>query len=218
MKKTLSILSTGLAACLLFSGCSVNVVSSVSGEDPGEAVEQTYDVDAAVSRISADEEIGSLVIEKGSEFKVVCTYPEKYMPTVKSEGDQLIISQADLENANVTNSGSWGTYITVPETSAMTNIELEMSLGSITLSDISSDEISVQNDLGNIDMTGCSFSIADIETDAGDIKGENLEIGSGEVSADLGDIELNGNIGDVRVHSDLGAVSVNGQAINEDDD
>ena len=207
----------GLAlSCLLLAGCQMHVGGLTTDEDTGEVVSQSYEYENGVYDISVYEDLGNLVIEKGDSFRVECSFPEKYMPTVTCKDNKLTITHEN-ESTNVNTASGWKIYMTIPESCTINNLELEVNLGDIKMNDVSCNDFSCQSNLGNVKLNNVSISKIDLEVNSGNLTGKNISFESGKIESNLGDVTLDGNISDnVSISANLGTITINGNKVEED--
>ena len=166
-----------------------------------------------VSAVEVDLNIGDLIISKGDGFTVTATYPEAYAPTVECTNGKLVVKHNGDFN-NVGTNEDWGVVITVPEDYKLSNMDLDLSLGNMTLSDLVVESFKAEDSLGSINMNYCVFQTVNIEADMGDVNGTQIGFASGTIETNMGSIDMNGDFDSITAHSDLGTATVNGKKVS----
>ena len=224
--KTLRVAGVVAAAALCVVGCmcgctvhvstttTTSASSSASSSSSGSStvISKSYSFDQSVSTINIDLRAGDVALVKGDTLSVECSIPEQYQPSVSCNGSTLSITQEGFDNVSV--NGTWTVTITVPESCDLQSIDVDLDLGTFSMTGLDCYKADVETDLGNVVLDNCTINVGELSTDMGDIKTTDTTLVSGKVKTDLGDITLDGNYDNVDWECEMGQVTVNGKAYN----
>lgn len=178
-------------------------------------VSETKDLTISGSqvRILLTGSVMDFTLEKGSSFQASyeCArslVPDIQVKTGQNATEQVIITQADSFK-NLGNRMKCDLTITVPEDVEIVDLQVELDLGNMDISQIEADTADIRLDLGDLDVKNCSFTKSTIETDLGDMKIADSNLGNATVESDLGNVKvLDCEFEDLEVVADLGNIEV----------
>jgi hypothetical protein len=170
-----------------------------------------------IQNISIAMNVGSVTICHGNTMSVEFSGKKKYLPDVKLDDNDLIITQS----SNVSISGIDDTdctlIITVPEDVQLDNIFVQLNIGDISVKNLNISDVDIDIDIGSLQCSNITTDICKLNVNMGDIKVNNCECNSYDLSVDMGDIKLTDI--DINQYSnnlsvDLGDIKMNGNSVS----
>ncbi len=197
----------------LFGISFVSGKSEESGRtNSGQGRNSYAETHEAFDSLMIDASVMEITIETGSEYFVSYDCVSYLTPEIRTEGNVLIIEQPSVHKLS-SGSNHCELTITIPSDVTLRSADIQADVGDISLTNISSEEITLLADVGNIEADSCTFTYADAEADVGAVEFDNCTLESCEISADVGaiaiedcyftDLELSGDLGDITVRTPL---------------
>lgn len=203
------------------------------GEDRMTSANSDLD---AFDAIYVDADMMDLSIETGNNFYLQSEYTDSLKLEYEVKNKTLHIKEKTPQKA------WWGGMrnqqcrmtLTVPEGTAMKNMDIKVAMGNINAEGITSSDCDAMTNMGGCTFKKCSFGKSDLCTNMGDITIKDTDLGEAEVDNDMGSIQIEGctflnlnadnAMGDtsinvrqnldnfqIELEAGMGEVSVNGQ-------
>ncbi len=148
-----------------------------------------------ITALDLESSTGEITVQPGTEWKVELSAFGSY----ELEGGTLYVS-ADTGSMTVT----------VPEGTALDQVRVNSELGSVTLEDIRTVELTIEQSCGETVLRRCTWTTAEIQNDAGSVNGTGLTSEGLRVAVSAGEVNLQGKLtGDTDIDNDLGSVILN---------
>lgn len=177
--------------------------------------------------------VGDLEIVYGDTFSIDAKgYTEETFPTWKVSGNKLTVTQKNeyvwrplgvgafpSDDSRLTITIPNGTMIDLEADLNMgsirlsdmsfKNIDLDADMGSVKLSGIACENINITAEMGSIDLKSVTFGFGDFDASMGSITLSDITCKSAECDASMGKIEASGAIGSLEADCSMGSVVVN---------
>ncbi len=159
------------------------------GEDSLTSASSDLD---AFDAIYVDADMIDLSIESGNNFYLHSEYTDSIKFEYEVKDSALYIKQKTPKKA------WWGGMrnqqcrmtLTVPEETAMKNMDLKVAMGNISVEGITSSDCDALTKMGSCTFKKCSFDKSDLRTNMGDITIKDTALGEAEVDNDMGSIQI----------------------------
>lgn len=148
----------------------------------------------AFDAIYVDADMIDLSIETGKKFYLHGEYTDTLKLEYEVKDHALHIKQKMPKRA------WWGGMrnercdmtLTVPEEAEMKNMEIKVSMGSISVEGITASDCDALTNMGSFTFKKCSFDESTLNTSMGEITVKDTELGESEVDNDMGSIQIEG--------------------------
>ena len=149
-------------------------------------------------RIEADIKVGDFKIVKGDSFKYSYSANRAWLiPEIKITKGTLSIKQSGKSKTNV-GSNNASVTITVPEDTIFSDLDIDVNVGEVNLSDFFADKINVDVNVGEINLKNVDFTKGEFEVDVGDLQVNGVKDPSSyslDIKCSIGDTNAFGNSG-----------------------
>ena len=164
--------------------------------------------------IDADLSFGSLTIEYGDSYSFNASgFTAETEPEFNVKGNKLEIKQKNNLNFNIFKDKAVDGKITVtvPKDAAI-DMDINLSMGSFNLNDISTGDLTIDADMGAITVKNCNMDDLDIQADMGGITFKDCSFGDGNFNANMGGITLKDcSFRTADCDADMGSIEVSGE-------
>ena len=165
--------------------------------------------------IEAD--ILNLRIEEGEEYAVEYAYPASLVPSIKMDGDTVVIKSHGKNGFHVSfgngrdgnNLSGTRLVLIVPKGTDFKELKVEADAGNINIEGYTFDRTEIECDAANVNFNEVTSAKTTIDSDAGNIQIRDSALGKCKLSADAGNIEVkDSTMETLEVETDLGNVDL----------
>ncbi|MBO6008002.1 MAG: DUF4097 family beta strand repeat protein [Lachnospiraceae bacterium] len=159
-------------------------------------VENCKELEGTPSEINIDASFTEASIVYGSEFSVEYAMPDALEPTVSFKDGTLTV-KSGRNNATIPMNVTDDLFIriTVPAGTELEKLHVNINAGSLDISDIKADTVTIDMDAGDLDIDGIEAGKIEIDCDAGNVEARSctadlfvLDLDAG--NADFSDCEI----------------------------
>ena len=220
-KKYLKTLNLVTVICVVV-GIMINVVkfagmaafsffrNSSSGSNTMTAGDGNLD---GFSDIDAELKFGELIVKYGDDYSFSYNnYPDGTEPSFKVKNNKLEIRQKGKMDFNLFGNNNFDgkVTVTIPK-GTVVDMELNLNMGSLNLSDMTFGDVNVDADMGGINFRNCVMQDITLQADMGSIELKECEFKDGDLDANMGSITLKDcTFQTADCDADMGAIEVSG--------
>ena len=187
-------------------------------DDNAETMQTKYELDGSnnmngeLNSIKLDLKACSVnfEVEEGSGLiDVNYTGDKKLKPEITFENGKLVATQKGSSSYRLNGFNAPRLTITIGTDVDLSNLEMKIKAGDISMEDVKGDYLYGDFDAGNINIDNCTFHKADIDADAGNIEIDESDIKVLKINTDAGNIEISStSFDDIEVKTDFGNVEI----------
>ena len=150
-------------------------------------------------------------VEGSGLVSVEYTGGKALKPQVTFENGRLVASQKNVFKLNFMSINSPRLTIKLGNDDNLSNLEMKIDAGDISMNGVKADYLYGNFDAGNIVISNCDFRKAEVKADAGNIKISDTATKILKIKTDAGNIDLsNTTFEDLDVNTDFGSVNISG--------
>ena len=150
-------------------------------------------------------------VEGSGLVSVEYTGGKALKPQVTFENGRLVASQKNVFKLNFMSINSPRLTIKLGNDVNLSNLEMKIDAGDISMNGVKADYLYGNFDAGNIVISNCDFRKAEVKADAGNIKISDTATKILKIKTDAGNIDLsNTTFEDLDVNTDFGSVNISG--------
>lgn len=150
-------------------------------------------------------------VEGSGLVSVEYTGGKALKPQVTFENGRLVASQKNVFKLNFMSINSPRLTIKLGNDVNLSNLEMKIDAGDISMNGVKADYLYGNFDAGNIVISNCDFRKAEVKADAGNIKISDTTTKILKIKTDAGNIDLsNTTFEDLDVNTDFGSVNISG--------
>ena len=165
------------------------------------------------SDIDAQLDFGELIVKYGDDYSYSYDdYPQGAEPSFKVKNNKLEIKQKGKINFSFFDNNNFDgkVIVTIPK-NAVVDMELNLNMGSLNLSDMTFGDVNVDADMGGINFRNCVMGDITLQADMGSIELKECEFKDGDIDANMGSITLTDcTFLTADCDADMGAIEVSG--------
>ena len=177
--------------------------SGSMGEFKGDIISIKLDLSACTVNFEQVEGSGLVSVEY--------TGGKALKPQVTFENGRLVASQKNVFKLNFMSINSPRLTIKLGNDVNLSNLEMKIDAGDISMNGVKADYLYGNFDAGNIVISNCDFRKAEVKADAGNIKISDTTTKILKIKTDAGNIDLsNTTFEDLDVNTDFGSVNISG--------
>ena len=218
-KRYLKVLNSITIICVVI-GCMINmmkfagmaVFSFFKNSDSAVMTEGGGDLEG-FSDIDAELKYGELIVKYGDSYSFSYdNYPQGSEPTFKIKNNKLEIRQKGKVGFNLLGNNNFDgkVIVTLPQ-DTVADMELNLNMGSLNLSDMYFGNINVDADMGSITIKNCEMEKVNLQADMGSIDLIDCEFTDGDFDANMGGITLKDcSFQTADCDADMGSIEVSG--------
>lgn len=175
------------------------------------------------SKISVTADAMNLKVQNGKDYSLSYSGAEGLKPKYEIRDGELTVTQ---HNAQRNFFGLFSDYkatvvITVPDKAVLDEMNINMSVGNVDISGISSDACDIDSNVGDVNISECTINgTAAAESNTGNIDISDCSFNDMNLSDNTGNIRIDGvgKISDYKIDAstDLGDVKVAGSSYDND--
>lgn len=217
-------------------------IQSIGGLISDGVKTESFDLPKEID-IEIDYSIGGFIIKQTDDDKASITFPysENNDFEIKTEViDQKFTVKFVKHRSSWLSFGSFNiedTILNLPKDTKITDLDVDLKLGSLTMIEIKSDQSQIKLNMGSLDdlsgihqkanwklnmgsikLRGTQLDNAKLDLDMGSLEGKTIMLGTQEIEVNMGSVELvleqELNKASYNIQVDLGDISVNGQKDN----
>ena len=180
----------------IFSDFPIKFINSqrIRTEDTSPSTKETSSRNlGAFDHIVADVYVTDITIKQGKDYTIAYEATKTLVPKCEVKSDTLTIKQ------NAKHTRKWGTQnrnckitITIPQNATLSTIDLDSSVGDISIDSIVADSLATDTSVGDTEIKDCNIESIETDSDVGDT---NI------VNCSFVDLDSDNNIGDINVSS-----------------
>lgn len=203
-------------------GIAIHIMGAFSKD--GKIVEKTYIPEGKIDKIQVDVDITDLELVYGESYIITYKFPENKSPEFSvKDGKLSVIDKRRKVSFNVTNgfgitSDSYKMIIQVPYETKLEDINLNVELGSIQITDISSKALEIKAECGSVECNQVTIDDATIKAELGSIEVDKSIVKSGDIKAECGSVELDGDFEKLKVKCEIGSIDITSDKSSDDMD
>ncbi len=180
-----------------------------SGREEYVSREYSYD---DVEALSVENYVGELVIRSGSEFKVETYRVDADTVCENENGTLTIVQKSDWESWLGIFDESPRIVVTVPEGYELTRAEIENKAGSMTITGLSAEELTVRSGAGEVILEEISAGYFSLYTGAGKTTGDQVLSDETKIQGGAGELRFTDcRLGNLQLESGVGKTTISGE-------
>lgn len=176
----------------------------------GKAVSAEGTLDSFDS-IKINLSMGSLVVKEGNSYEYSYEFNEKLTPSLEVKNGNLIVKQSNVSvNVGNINNGKGELIITVPKGTKLDNIDVNASMGNVSVEGINAKKLDGSLSMGNLELSDSTVSDCELSLSMGNLEIKNVTADSIEAALSMGEINFDGTAEKIKLVTSMGEVTVNG--------